>query len=89
MLNRENSYQETLKYKQKRESRCAKSFIKQLNKNIKRKIKDGAFRASADSKIKFSKDTQNTISQYYKDLGYDCTWFDDDFLTVNWNKIKQ
>ena len=89
MLNRENSYQETLKYKQKKESRFAKSFIKQLNKNIKEKIKDGVFCASANSKIPFSEDTQNTISQYYKDLGYDCKWFDDDFLTVDWSKIKQ
>lgn len=89
MLNRENSYQKTLKYKQKKESRLAKSFIKQLNKKIKERIKNGAFYAGTGARIKFSKDTQNTISQYYKNLGYDCSWFDDDFLTVDWSKIKQ
>lgn len=72
MINRNAAQKEALKQSQER----INGFIKLINQDIKRQIKNGRFHTSQIIIQQFSKEEQKEIENYYKKLKYDCGWDD-------------
>lgn len=72
MINRNTAWKEALKQSQKR----VNGFIKLINWDIKKQIKNGRFHASQTVVRQFSKEEQEEIENYYKKLKYNCGWDD-------------
>ena len=70
MINRNTAWKEALKQSQKRINR----FIKLINGEIKKQVKDGRFYVSQTTIWHFSEEEQEEIENYYKKLKYDCKW---------------
>lgn len=70
MINRNAAWEKALKQSQKRINR----FIKSVNWDIKKQIKDGRFYTSQTTIWHFSEEEQKEIENYYKKLKYDCKW---------------
>lgn len=70
MINRNTAWEKALKQSQKR----INSFIKLINWDIKKQIKNGRFHVSQTIVQQFSKEEQKKIENYYKKLKYDCGW---------------
>lgn len=72
MINRNTAWEKALKQSQKR----VNGFIKLINCDIKKQIKNGRFHVSQTVVQQFSKEEQKEIENYYKKLKYDCGWDD-------------
>ena len=70
MINRNTAWEKALKQSQKR----INGFIKLINWDIKKQIKNGRFHVSQTIVQQFSKEEQKEIENYYKKLEYDCEW---------------
>lgn len=72
MMNRNMAWKEASKQSQKK----INGFIKLINWNIKKQIKNGRFYTSQTIVRQFSKEEQEEIENYYKKLKYNCGWDD-------------